>query len=306
MAAYQAALAGETAPKRHVGAERWRSGSLGSLIAAYLGSAEFRALAPLTQRTYRNMLERLRAEHGEKPVAQLEARHIRRMLDGMADRTGAANNLLKRLRGVMQFAVDHGWRDDNPAQFIRPIRRNSSGFRTWTEDDIAAFTAKWPLGSRAHLALMLLLYSAQRRSDVVLLGRQHLKNGAVHVRQQKTKTRLAIPVHPALQAALDLVPADQMTFLVTQAGKPFSAAGFTNWFVECAKAAGLPENSTPHGLRKAAARRLAEAGCSAHQIMAITGHKTLSEVAVYTAAADQERLARSAMAAMPGAATNVR
>jgi integrase len=52
---------------------------------------------------------------------------------------------------------------------------------------------------------------------------------------------------------------------------------------------------TAHGLRKAAARRLAEAGCTALQIAAITGHKTLKEVSRYTAAADQGRMARDAM-----------
>ena len=59
--------------------------------------------------------------------------------------------------------------------------------------------------------------------------------------------------------------------------------------------AGLPQRCKPHGLRKAAARRLAEAGCSASEIMAITGHKTLAEVERYTRAAEQERLARQAI-----------
>ena len=130
------------------------------------------------------------------------------------------------------------------------------------------------------------------------MGRQHVKAGRIHVAQAKSggKTKLWIPLHPNLAEALTWVPADQLTFLITQEGKPFSPGGFTNWFVECAKAAGLPANSTPHGLRKAASRRLAEAGATGHQIMSITGHKNLSEVDTYTASANQERLADSALA----------
>jgi len=305
MDAYRKALTGETAPRRKVGAERTAKGSMSALIAEYYQSTEFRSLADVTRSTYRNQLERIRAEHGHKPVDLLEARHIRRILDSFAEAPGTAQNMLKRFRILMRFAVDRGWRHDDPTIFIRQRRSATNGFRTWTDEDIAQFEERWPLGTRAHLALALLLYTAQRRGDVVRMGRQHLRNGQIEMRQQKTGTALIIPIVPALQAALDLVPADQMAFLVTQSGKPFSAAGFTNWFVDCAKEAGLPEHSSPHGLRKAAARRLAEAGRSAHEIMAVTGHRTLSEVSRYTAAADQERLAKGAIHALsrPASAT---
>jgi integrase len=78
-----------------------------------------------------------------------------------------------------------------------------------------------------------------------------------------------------------------------------SYGGFTNWFVEAAKAAGLIDR-TPHGLRKSAGRRLAEAGCTVKQIMAVLGHKTMQEAAHYTESADQERLADAAMATLVG------
>jgi integrase len=128
------------------------------------------------------------------------------------------------------------------------------------------------------------------------VGRQHIRNtpdGAViDVKQQKTGTKLAIPIHPDLQAVLDATPSGHLTFLTTAFGKPFAAAGFTNWFREACNAAGLPRGTSAHGLRKAACRRLAEAGCSANQIAAISGHKSLAEVERYTIAANQERMAR--------------
>lgn len=306
MDAYQAALAGETAPLRQIGIERTKAGSFSALIVAYYDSAEFKGLQPITQKTYRSAIEGFRVmtapngePFGDLSVTGLQTKHIMRLMDGMADKPGAAYNLRRVLRILMRFAVERGWRTDNPTIGVRKVKNNSTGYRSWTEEDIAKFEAHWPAKSRARLALALLLYTAQRRADVVKMGRQHVKDGKIHVAQSKSlgHTKLAIPVHPKLKAAIDAVPAENLTFLMTEYGKPMSPVGFSNWFVECARKAGLPPQSSPHGLRKAASRRLAEAGCSALQIQAITGHKSLVEVATYTAAADQVRLAEDAMKA---------
>jgi integrase len=85
------------------------------------------------------------------------------------------------------------------------------------------------------------------------------------------------------------------TLLTTSFGKPFTVVGFGNWFRDRCDEAGLPKGISAHGLRKATARRLADLGCSAHQIAAITGHATLAEVQRYTSAADRRRLAQEAM-----------
>ena len=141
------------------------------------------------------------------------------------------------------------------------------------------------------------------------MGRQHIRDGVVYVRQQKTGAMLAIPLHPALAAIIEATPnkrvehgsttsfdgrekLNPLTLLTTAYGKPFTAAGFGNWFRDRCNEAGLPEHCSAHGLRKAACRRLAEAGCSANVIASISGHATLTEVARYTKAADQERMAR--------------
>jgi integrase len=116
------------------------------------------------------------------------------------------------------------------------------------------------------------------------------------VTQQKTGKVLAIPIHSELQAVLDAVPPTQMTFLQTLRGKPFDGHTFTAWFIAACAKAGLPVDCTFHGLRKAACRRLAEAGCTVHEIAAISGHQTLREVERYTKAADQAKLAQAAMA----------
>jgi integrase len=150
------------------------------------------------------------------------------------------------------------------------------------------------VGSRPRLALALLHYTGQRRSDVVRMGRQHVRDGVLQVPRVKTGAELMIPVHLALADIIAEMAAGNLTFLTTQFGKPFTAAGFGNWFRDQCNAAGLPHCSA-HGLRKAAAWRLAEAGCTEHKIAAITGHASLREIARYTKAADQKGLARAAM-----------
>ena len=132
----------------------------------------------------------------------------------------------------MKLAVEAGWRKDDPTTGIRNVRNRSEGFRTWSEEDIAVYEAKHPLGSRARLALAMLLYTGQRRGDVVRMGRQHIRNGVLTIQQQKTGEEVSIPVQPQLQAAIAALPRDQLTFLLTGQGKPFTPAGFTNWFHE--------------------------------------------------------------------------
>jgi integrase len=241
---------------------------------------------------------RLTLSGGSKPLSLLARKHLEAMLARRIRTPAAANHWLRLIKQLMRFAVREQLRTDDPARDIDYIKRKSAGFHTWTEDEIAQFEECHPIGSKARLALGLLLFTAQRRSDVVKMGRQHVRNGVVHVRQAKTGAMLAIPVHPALQTILDAGPSEHLTFLVTEYGKPFTAAGFGNWFRDRCDEAGLPKHCAAHGLRKAACRRFAEAGCSANVIAAISGHTTLREVERYTKAADQERMARAGMAAI--------
>src|SRR5262249_40240087 len=134
----------------------------------------------------------------------------------------------------------------------------------------------------------------QRISDLVRLGWQHVRSDRITVRQEKTNAPLLLPIHPELALAPPSVPRNNLTFLVTEHGAPFSPASLSNWFCKRCRAIGL-SSCTAHGLRKAACRRLAEAGCSANEIAAISGHRSLSEVERYTREADQARLASQAI-----------
>jgi integrase len=146
--------------------------------------------------------------------------------------------------------------------------------------------------------LALGLYTGQARQDVVRMGPQHVRDEVLNWVRGKTERttgiELSIPIHPLLRAIIDATPSGHLTFLITEFGKPFAVAGFGNWFREQCDIANL-HHCTFHGLRKAASVRLAEAGCSPHEIAAITGHASLKEIVRYTNTVDRKRLARAAM-----------
>jgi integrase len=300
--AYQAALAASegravatrgSAPQRP--APRPDEATMADLITRYYRSLAYKTLAPTTKRSYRSVIEQIRSSHGDKPVALLDRRGVRAQLAKMADRPGAANNFLRHLRLLMGFAIEEEMRADDPTARVRPLAVPGDGFQCWTEGDIAKFEEAHPIGSRARLAFALLLFTAQRRGDVIRLGRANLVDGRIKLKQSKTGAVLDLPVHPDLAVALRTAPVGAATFLVTGKGKPFTAAGFGNWFGDQCRIAKVSTGASAHGLRKAAARRLAEAGCTTREIMAITGHKTLREIERYTRAVSQEGLAGEAM-----------
>jgi integrase len=211
-----------------------------------------------------------------------------------------ARNFLKALRGLMKHAVKMEMRTDDPTVGVTRPKVRSPGIHTWDEEEIATFEAKHAVGTKARLAFALLLFTAQRRGDVIRMGKQHVRGGFVHIKQRKTSVELKIPIHPDLAKIISASPSDQLTFLTTHSGAPFSDAGFGNVFREWCREAGLPARCSAHGLRKAACRRLAEAGASAIVIASITGHRTLRMVEGYTRAADQAHMAQAGMNLISG------
>ena len=295
MQQYHAALDGKLRLAEKAQEEFSARGTIDEVIRSFYRSSDYMKLKASTRKVRWNTLERFALEHGKKRVALLTAAHMKAIIGSMADRPGAANNLLKALRVLLRHAIDMGLIQDNPSRNVRKFVSRSEGFHSWDDNDVANFESIHKPGSRAYLALSLLLYTGQRRSDVVRMGWQHLENDLISVVQDKTGAKLKIPMHPKLAAAIKNMPCKNMTFLLTEAGAPFTAPGFGNWFRDRCNEAGL-QHCSAHGLRKACATRLANAGCTPEQIKAITGHKTLSEVARYTMAADQTRNAKQALA----------
>jgi integrase len=294
MRQYAAAQERLKAQAGDIGAERTKPGSVNALCVSYYRSPDFRGLRASTQALRRNIIERFRNQHGDKPVAQLGRAHIKDIIGAKASTPEAANSLLKALRMLLNYAVSIDMVQVNPALGVKRYKAKGEGFHTWTETEVAQFEAHHPIGSQARLALALLLHTAQRRSDVVRMGWQHVRGDEIAVRQEKTDTPLLIPMHPELVLVLTSVPRTNLTFLLNDRGAPFTSSAFGKYFRRQCDATGLPQCSA-HGLRKAAATRMANAGCTMNQIRAVTGHRSLAQVEPYVRAADQQQLARQAL-----------
>jgi integrase len=218
---------------------------------------------------------------------------VRKVMAEKASTPDAANRLLGMISILMEHAIAAEWRDDNPAFGVKRLKHRSEGFVTWQEAEISAYRDYYPPGTRERLVFELAIGTAQRRGDLVRLGWRHVIKGKIEVKQNKTGAEVSIPLVQELHAALDC-PRDRLTFIAQADGRPLGAASLGNEFRGWLRKAGLPDKLSLHGLRKAAARRLAEAGCSVHEIQSITGHKTLSEIERYCRDAEKKRLAESA------------
>jgi integrase len=279
-----------------IGISRTVPGTINAAIVALYRHHTFTKNKPITQQTDRNLFEAFRAKHGDKRIALLEQRHIEAMIGEKAGKPSAQRNLLRVLRVLLDFAVKQKLRRDNPAVGIKLDAIRTGGFHSWTEDELQQFERQYPVGTKARLALALLLYTATRRTDVVALGPPNMRAGRLFFTYSKNRTEMDIPIAAPLAEIIAATPMIGVkTFLVTEYGRPFTAAGFGNWFRNRCNEAGLPHCSA-HGLRKAFLRRMAEAGCSEDFIASISGHKDYREIRKYVQAANKARMATEGMA----------
>ncbi|MCP4541442.1 MAG: tyrosine-type recombinase/integrase, partial [Chloroflexi bacterium] len=264
------------------------------LVNQYYNCAAFKQLGKRTRYFRKRLLEAFCKVHGGKRYRQLEPRHLRMIRDQRTDTPGQMNNTLKALRQVFKYAVNYDLARYNPVIEVEHLKpKSKSGIHTWTLEEVERFESHNPIGTKARLVLDLLLYTAQRRGDIVKMGRQHERDGWLHFTQEKTGKRMSLPIVPTLRQTLDASPTGDMTYIVTQFNKPFTSDGFGKWFRKCCDEVGL-KHCSAHGLRKASAVKLAHAGATAHEIASITGHDTLKEVERYTKEVEQQHLAESA------------
>jgi hypothetical protein len=209
-----------------LGASRTRAGSVNAAIVSYYTSSAFRdGLAVSSQQMRRNILERFREEHGEKRIALLHKKALQAILNKKSP--AAASNWRKALRGFIDHCLSLDMIKLDPLAGVKLVSIKSDGHHPWEPEECRMFEAGHAVGTRARLAFELLLQVGQSRCDVVRMGRQHVRNGKLALKRQKTGVPFEVPVMEALQSAIDAMPAgDHLTFLVTAHGKPFSAAGF--------------------------------------------------------------------------------
>lgn len=279
-----------------IGASRTVAGTVNAALISYYQSTAFAALAKSTQGSRRAILERFRNDHGDKRIALMHKQALQNILNGRGP--AAQRNWKKALRGFIDHCLSLDMIKVDPLAGIKLVKlKKTGGFRTWSEEEIAQYEKRHKPGTKARLALVLLLQTGHARSDVVRMGRQHVKsseNGKkLSMRRQKTNVPFDIPLLPELMDELERHPkSEQLAFLTTEQDEAFTAAGFGNWFADRCKEAGVPGRA--HGLRKASAVRHALNGATAPELMAWFGWKTIGEAQRYIEDANRIRLAESA------------
>ena len=286
-----------------------RPGSVADAILRFRQSPKFRGWSDGWRYRVNRHLDTLMLYNGREPLVSLTRGKIVMMRDQFADVPGEAANWLKSIKALLAYAVEIEFIPTNPARDVRPLPpRAPDGFRVWTEDEIDIYLSHHRPGDLARRVLILALYTGAARADLVLLGWPHLRDGVLTYRRVKTaKTAgplIHVPVLPQLAEELARIPRTQATFLETRDGAARSPLSLTGDMARWVASAGLSDldhmgrGLTLHGLRKALGRRLADAGCTEHEIMAVLGHRSPSSAAVYTRAYDRAAAGEAALEKM--------
>jgi len=298
ISAYQRAISGEPTKPHEDKLTPLKEGTFYWLLQQYFNSARFRNFDQATQTDKRSVLDRFAKAAGPLPYKDMRQEDVERSQAKRAATPGAADKLVKYLRALFNWAIKKKLATYNPAVGVEMINTDSEGWHTWTPHEIGAFQDCHPIGSKARLAFEIYICTGVRKSDVVKLGRQHevTYGGEGYLSfvqtkgQKRNPKRIEIPLLPQLRNILDQSPCGDMTYLVTERGKGFTANGFGNRFRVWCDEAGL-EHCSAHGIRKASASILAERGATAKQLMAVFGWSKLETAEHYTKKADERRLA---------------
>jgi len=259
----------------------------------YRDSSSWATLAPATRRQRENIMHGVIDSAGDMPLSAMSRAAIIDGRERRAKTPSQANNFLNTMRALFGWAVECELVAKDPTEGVKNVKRPQGGFHAWTEAEIDKFEARWPIGTRERLAFAILLYTGLRRGDAARLGRQHVCEGVILMRAEKTGTQLTIPILPELAQAIEATKTGDLTFVATATGKGMTKESFGNWFREACDAAGVPGSA--HGLRKAGAARAASNGATVAQLEAIFGWHGGTMASHYTKSADRVRLAKEAI-----------
>ena len=287
IAAYNAALTGAP-PKAGAAPTKAKPNTLRWVIDQYRQSAVFRSLASTTKAVRERILVKLVEAAGTVMITDIDRASVIAARDKRIDKPEAANTYVKTIRAILDYALDAGLVERNVARDVKLFSSEGDGFHTWSIDEVALFENRHPVGSKARLALDIMLFTGLRRSDVVVLGKQHVRNGVLTIRTMKTGEIVSLRLLPSLAESIAATETGDLTYLVTEHGQPYTANGFGNWFRRRCAEAGVPGSA--HGLRKAAAVRAAENGATTEDLKAMFGWTTSKQPDVYTKAANRAKM----------------
>lgn len=243
-------------------------------------------------------MDAIATQRGKERVCDLRARHIRKDLH---ERTpGAASNRLKAWRALCAFAVNAGWIETDPARDVKAPKGEVTPHRQWANDEVSAYREYWGEGTPERVAMEVIYWTAAACVDAVRLGEQMIdKDGWLSFRRQKTNETATCPVVslPAWSASmssdrdhfLTAISDADILWIKTRTGRPRSVKALSQLISAAARHAGLSA-CTAHGLRKARAAAIAEAGGTPSQIGAWLGDVSLGMAAHYTRQADRKAI----------------
>ena len=273
-------------------ATRTAAGTFNALIEAYSSSPEWRELSDDSKREYGRYLDEIARIWGDLKVADLDPRDVLALRDQRSNKPSATNYLLRVLSLLISWGIPRGYRSDNPCAHVRKLK-TGEGWEPWPWNMIerirdGAPAELWHVGAVA-------LYTGQRQRDVLSMKWSDLNDGFISVVQEKTRTRLRIPIHRDLSAVLQSIPRHSVFLLTNRKGLPWTQDGFrTSWGKMCKRLA-IDDQLVFHGLRKSAVDMLLEAGCTTAEVAAITG-QSMQMVEHYAKHVNQRKLASSGMA----------
>lgn len=285
--AYTAALTQEgptPTPRRKPGA-----GSLAWLIARYRETSDYTALSMATRKQRDNIFKNVVDRTGHSPFKDITRHTINAGKEKRKDTPAQSRNFLDAMRGLFKWAETAEMVKANPTiGVVNPPRPKNEGFAAWNDDDVAAYEAHWPAGTKERVWLHVLLYTGLRRGDAVRIGRQHVRNGVATIRTEKTGTEVDITILPPLAETLASGPTGDLAFICGADGRPLTKETFGNYFREACNAAGVRKSA--HGVRKLSATRVAEAGATVAELEAMFGWSGGTMASLYTKSANRRKL----------------
>ena len=283
-----------------VGTFRW-------LAETYMKSYGFTAMTIETQRARTSILEgclvdRINPEEealfGNIPLEFIERKHIKTLRDRKSSTPTMSTARLKALSVMFRWALEAEHIDKNPVTDVQRLNYHSDGHHTWTIAEVKKFYDFHKVGTKARLAIDLMLFTGIRKSDAAAMGPQHVVDGCLSFIPKKTaRTTFEpayLPILPCLQTILDASELGANAFVITSTGNPFSTKGFGNWFREQCDKVGL-KHCTAHGLRKAGAVMASENGASDQQMMAVFNWSSTAMPAHYAKKASKKKLIANSM-----------
>ncbi|WP_319496604.1 tyrosine-type recombinase/integrase [uncultured Cohaesibacter sp.] len=276
---------------------RAKPGTFDWLIEQYMKTKTFKDIGPVYKRNLSLEMERFRKDHGQRSVTGIKKRHVEALMEAKRETPAAANKLKKLIGRLCRYAInDLGYAMTDPTQGVKPFKTNGDGYHKWTDAEISQFLKHHGEGSLAAIVLHLILYTGAARQDVNRMGWHSIYDNRIFYNRGKTGELVDLPLHAKLEEFLINIPSHQKTFITQtkSADESYTTESFGNWFGDSCKEAGVPGSA--HGLRKAGATKLAEAGGTEYEVMTFLGHKTPQEARKYVKAANRKKMADNAMA----------